>query len=410
VRIFAGSLRRLPVTDPNGESIGRVRDLVVALAPVGRPRLLGIVASVQRRAIFVGAGVIGEITSAGVRLTTSRLSLRRFEPRPGELLVWSQLLDRSAADRDTNEQVRINDVAIAPTVAGAWEVVAADVARPGRLFARTRHHEVAWERLSGLGEAVSAAGRAAALLGARATDVAEALLGMDDLRERADVFAALEDERAADVLQELEEADAGALLATLTAERAGDVLDVMDADAAADLLGALPEARRHELLALMEPDEAEPVRRLLDYAPDTAGGLMNPDAIVLSPQDTVAEALARLRERTLTPALGSQAYVCRAPLDPPTGTFLGVSYLQRLLRTPPSDRVGEVLDRDLEPLTPDASLRFMAEQLARYSLTALPVVNRDGSLLGAVTSEDVLDHMLPRGWRARPPANDNGGA
>ena len=296
MRIFAGSLRRLPVTDPNGESIGRVRDLVVALAPVGRPRLLGIVASVQRRTIFVGAGVIGEITSAGVRLTTSRLSLRRFEPRPGELLVWSQLLDRSATDRETNELVRINDVAIAPTVAGAWEVVAADVARPGRLFARTRHHEVAWERLSGLGEAVSAAGRAAALLGARAADVAEALLGMDDPRERADVFAALEDERAADVLQELEEADAGALLATLTAERAGDVLDVMDADAAADLLGALPEARRHELLALMEPDEAEPVRRLLDYAPDTAGGLMNPDAIVLSPQDTVAEALARLRD------------------------------------------------------------------------------------------------------------------
>ena len=93
-------------------------------------------------------------------------------------------------------------------------------------------------------------------------------------------------------------------------------------------------------------------RRLLRYAAGTAGGLMTPEPVILAPDATIAEALARVREPELTPSLASQVYVCRPPSATPTGRYLGLAHIQRLLREPPSNLVSGALD-DLEPLKPD---------------------------------------------------------
>jgi Mg/Co/Ni transporter MgtE len=191
------------------------------------------------------------------------------------------------------------------------------------------------------------------------------------------------------------------LLGGLEDERAADVLEAMAPDDAADLLGELPEAEAQRLLELMEPDEAAPVRSLLRYADDTAGGLMTPEPVILPPNATVAEALARVRHAELSPALAAQVYVVRPPYETPTGRYLGTAHFQRMLREPPSALISAVVDTDIDPLAPDCSLQEVTRHLATYNLVAVPVVDPEGHLLGAVTVDDVLDHLLPADWRDR---------
>ena len=168
------------------------------------------------------------------------------------------------------------------------------------------------------------------------------------------MVAALDDERLADVLEELPEDDQVEILAMLAGERAADVLEAMAPDDAADLLGELPPDEAERLLGLMEPDEAGPVRRLLTYSENTAGGMMTSEPVILSPDATVAEALARVRDPEISPALAAQVYVCRPPTETPTGKYLGIAHIQRLLREPPSALVSGIVDTQIDPLSPDA--------------------------------------------------------
>jgi Mg/Co/Ni transporter MgtE len=149
----------------------------------------------------------------------------------------------------------------------------------------------------------------------------------------------------------------------------------------------------------MEPEEAAPVRRLMTYADYTAGGMMTSEPVIMLPDATVAEALARVRNPELSPAIAAQVYVVRPPQATPTGRFLGTAHLQRLLREPPSALVSGVCENDTGTLRPDTPLDEVTRHLATYNLVAAPVVDDHDRLLGAVSVDDVLDHLLPEGWR-----------
>jgi Mg/Co/Ni transporter MgtE len=218
-------------------------------------------------------------------------------------------------------------------------------------------------------------------------------------KRRHELALALDDERLADVVQELPSDDQTDLLMHLEVERAADVLEAMDPDDAADLLGELPETEAESLLQLMDPQDSEPVRRLLEHSPDTAGGLMTPEPVVLTASTTVAEALARARISDVTPPHASMVFVVRPPTATPTGRYLGCVHLQKLLREPPASLVGGLLDTDMPRLAPEDSLTSVTRYFATYNLVCGPVVDAEDHLIGAVTVDDVLDHLLPEDWR-----------
>ena len=173
----------------------------------------------------------------------------------------------------------------------------------------------------------------------------------------------------------------------------------MDPDDAADLLGELDENRADVLLELMDPEESRALRRLMVFEPDSVGGLMTSDPLILQPTTTVAEALARARDPELPTSLASMVFVVRPPTATPTGRYLGCVHLQKLLREPPSTQIGGILDPDLPPLYAEDDDAIAARYFATYNLVCGPVVDDEGHLLGALSVDDLLDHMLPEDWR-----------
>ncbi|HYO36892.1 MAG TPA: CBS domain-containing protein [Geodermatophilus sp.] len=403
-RAYVSRLAGLPVFDPNGDRVGRLRDVVVALR-VGTacPRALGLVVEVvARRRIFVPMGRVTTVDPGAIVLSSGTLNLKRFEQRRGETLVLGELLDRTVSVRESGRRATVVDAGLEQTRSGEWEVTRLAVQEPGRLGRRGQLHQLAWAEVVGLTLPEAGQGTETLLATYRELNAADLAHALQDLplKRRHEVAEALDDQRLADVLGELPEAEQMGILGTLEERRAADVLEEMDPDDAADLLAELAAVDRNRLLELMEPGEAEPVRQLLQYNEDTAGGIMTSEPVILAPDATIAEALARVREPELTPSLASQVYVCRPPSATPTGRYLGLAHIQRLLREPPSTLVSGVLD-DLEPLRPEAVLAEVTRYFATYNLVAAPVVDDLGRLVGAVTVDDVLDHLLPEDWRER---------
>ncbi|GAB3341634.1 CBS domain-containing protein [Micromonospora halotolerans] len=404
-RVYIARLAGVAVFDPNGDQVGRIRDAVARMRPTQRPpEVVGLVAEMpMRRRIFLSINRITSIDADAVVLGSGTLNLRRFEKRPNELLVLQELLDRRV-QLDTGQAGSVVDVAMECSRGGEWALTRVAVREQTSRLARRGHlHQVEWDRVRGLGTLGENRGTAnllAVLEDMRPADLANALQDLPDAR-RNEVAAALDDERLADVLGELPEHDQVEILAALDRERAADVLEEMDPDDAADLLNELPPPEQDVLLDLMEPDEATPVRQLLRYASGTAGSVMTSEPVILPPDATVAEALARIREPQLSPAVAAQVFVTRAPLTTPTGRYLGMVHFQALLREPPADLLGGVVVNDIDPLRPTTPLPEITRRMATYDLVAMPVVDRTMRLVGAVTVDDVLDHSLPRDWRDR---------
>jgi Mg/Co/Ni transporter MgtE len=411
-RVYAARLAGMVVLGPDGESLGRVRDVVISMSIVRQqPRVLGLVVELlTRRRIFVPILRVTAIEPNAVTLTTGNVSLRRFAQRPGEVLALGQVLDTRVRVSDPElpqldaVDVVVVDLAIEQTRMRDWLVTRVAVRSHRRLGRRSTVQVVDWQNVQGLTpSALAMPGQGVAQLlhqfeGQRPIEVADALRDLPAKR-RTEVINALDDERVADILQELPEDDQTVLLMQLDTERAADVLEAMDPDDAADLLGVLNPTEAEFLLRRMDPEESEPVRRLLSHSPDTAGGLMTSEPVVLAPDTTVAEALARVRDPDLTPALASLVFVVRPPTATPTGRYLGCVHIQALLREPPANLVSGIVDTDLPSLTPDTSLGSLTRYFAAYNLVCGPVVDAENHLLGAVTVDDVLDHLLPHDWR-----------
>jgi len=402
-RVYVARLVGLPIFDPQGDQVGKVRDLVAAVrSEVNQPRVLGMVVEVfGRRRIFVPMTRVTNIDSGHVS-TTGLINMRRFEQRPTETLVVGQMLDHTVTITETGVTGTVYDVGMEQARNRDWVLSRVAVQEPGSTFRRRgQTHVVEWRGVDGLTRREDTQGATHLIAQLSEMKPADAANVIHDLpRERqAAVVAAMTDERLADVLEELPEEDQVSIVGDLDSERAADILEEMSADDAADLIADLPAETAARLLELMETEEAADVRRLMSYAEETAGGMMTPEPVILGPDATVADALAHVRNPELPVSLAAMVYVCRQPLETPTGKLLGCAHVQRLLREPPSSLAAAAVDTALDPLRPDATIDQVASYLATYNMVAAPVVDDEGRLLGAVTVDDLLDHMLPENWR-----------
>jgi flagellar motility protein MotE (MotC chaperone)/sporulation protein YlmC with PRC-barrel domain len=402
-RIYLARLAGTAVFDSVGDQVGKIRDVVVTARLTGKaPSVLGFVVEVApRRRIFVPMARITSIEPGSV-VTSGVVNLRRFEGRTEETLVIAELLDRRVKLTESGEVVTVQDIGMKQERTQEWAVSRLFIRKAGSGFGRRGETvTVEWDEVTELfseSEQQPVDSLLASIEEMRPADLANLLQELPQKR-RLELISGLDVETLADVFEELPEDDRVEILSELGLDRARDVLEEMDPDDAADLLSELPPEQAEKYLGAMEPDEAKDLRRLLTYDDFSAGGMMTTEPVVLSTDATVAEALARVRQAQLSPALASQVYVTRSPHETPTGKYLGVAHVQRLLREPPSSLVSGVLDSSLTPIGPSAPLGQVARYFATYDLVALPVVDENDHLIGAVTIDDVIDHMLPADWR-----------
>jgi len=395
--LYAFRIMRLPLLDAGGQAIGKINDIIVV---PGRgteaPKVLGFVATSQRRRIFISATRINTLDNAGAQLKSWDINLTPFRTRTGEQLLGKDILDKKHGDEI------VSDVALVHHTGktSSWQISKVRLSKRGLLSGRAGHRLVDWQEVSELfAPSTAIAAEAARLRDMHPSDVATIIRALPT-EQRRQLADAMDDERLADVLEELPEDEQLRLIENLDMERLTSVFDEMEYDDLADLLGQMGIDQRTKVLDAMDHEDAETMRQLLSYPAGTAGSLMTPDIIVLGPDATVAEALAHIRDPERLVSIAAQVFVAHAPHYPPTGSYLGVVHFQRLLRERPSLSLKQCLDNEptIDPMLTD---RDVAKRLASYNMLAVGVCDSNGRLLGAVTVDDVLDNALPADWRRK---------
>ena len=401
-RIFLAKLAGTPVFDPNGDRVGKVRDAIASMRQdSSAPRILGFIVEVpQRRKIFIPITRVTSIDDGGVFITGA-LNIRRYQQRHGEVQLLAELLDHSTRLHENGESVIIEDIGMELSETKDWYAQHVHVLKKAKGFRRGTSATISWSdvEIDAPIQGINFSNAQEDINTLPAQDVAAALHDLD-VNRQTEIARSMDDEKLADVLEEMDDADRVALVTQLEGELVADVLSEMAPDDAADVLREVGTEKAESLLSLMEDDEAQDVRRLMEYEDFSAGGMMTTDPVILSTSSTVGEALAAVRQKDLAPALAAQVFVCRAPLETPTGRLVGVVHVQRLLREPPALSLGIVADKETNAITPETSLNDVVKHLANYNLISAPVVDENERLLGAVTVDDVLDHLLPANWRS----------
>ncbi len=401
-----------PVLDANGDPLGKVDDLIVAVGD-RYPPVTGLVVATDRRRIFLPWTQVARFDASGARLSTDRIDITKFQGRPNEIQLRSDLLDKQIVDIDGRKVVRVNDLRL-DELAGQLHLVAVDVGASGlirrlgieggyRILARnlrlpTPERYIDWEDVDPVETSIASIKLRVPHAGLTELHPADLATIIDQLapRDRAGVLAALDDEAAADAIEEMEPETQVEVLEGLAPERAADILEEMSPDDAADLVADLSDETREELLALMEQDEAAELGGLLAYPEDSAGGMMTTEFVAVPADLTAAQTIDRLRE--LEPDAETIYYVYVVDVDE---RLVGVLSLRDLIVAPPSTRISDVMIDEPVAVDVTADHDHVAGVMARYNLLAIPVVDLDGRLVGIVTVDDAIDTILPASRRRR---------
>jgi CBS domain-containing protein len=398
-----------PLLDSDGERLGKVRDVIVRLGGAGYPPITGFLVTVAGRTSYLGVERVSDIGADGVVLRKAKLDLRRFDRRPEEVLLGRDVLDRQLINVQGARLVRANEIELA-LIAGSWRVVGVDTGPRGglrRLLPKPLGARIA------TGEFLDWAGvepfvghvptvrlrvphpKLAKLHPAQIADLVEAA----SRREGEEIIKAVgEDDREleADVYEELDDQHQREFLEDRPDEQVAEILARMAPDDAADVIGELDEDRREPLLTLLPVGHRVKVRALLGYDPAEAGGLMSPDFVLLRDSTAAGDALEAIRRSAIAPELLTAVFV-----SAPDGRLQGSIPVTALLRADPGQRLEGLVKHESPCLRTDASFEELARLMADYNLTAIPVIDEHERMVGVITVDDVLEAMLPRGWRRR---------
>lgn len=403
--LYLSQILGRPIFDAEGEKIASIKDVIVRYGEEEYPPVIGLVARYRRRNFFIRRQRISSLGEKGALLNSEIIDLKPFTRRDGEVLLARDVLDNQLIDVDGKRVVRVNDVQIIE-VGGEFRVTGADVSLQGFLrrlmpagfYGSRRPVEVidwadvgylATDKTAGAVQLKSSKDKLSRLHPVEIAQLAESLSPI----HRTEIVESLDDEIAADTLEEMSTENQARILEDMDEERAADILEEMSPDDAVDVLGEMDEEKAQELFNLMEGEEKADVAELLPYESDTAGGLMTTEFVVFPKNLTVAQAISRLREMAETPAMIYYLYIVE---QENSWKLVGLISLRSLILADPTYRLEQVMRESFQFAHPNDSAEETAHTIAEYNLLALPVVDDLGEIAGIVTVDDAMEILLPK--------------
>lgn len=219
------------------------------------------------------------------------------------------------------------------------------------------------------------------------SDVADLVASVSVEAVRLRILKALPTEVASETLAEMEEDEARAeLLGALGSTRGAALLKELPDDDAADLVGELEPEDRDRMLAALPSEEAREIRDLLRYGEDTAGGLMTTSLVSVAADASAGRAIAEIRRQGREVEDFYTVFVVDG-----RGRLRGTVPLDDLIVADPADPIESLVEPSTATVLPDTDQEEAGRIIGRYNLASLPVVNREGALLGRITFDDVID-------------------
>lgn len=427
--IFLSKLLRKSVYDSEGHRLGGLRDVSVALNetfPVVTALVVHPTLSTSSNDLLIPWSCVQSIEEPRIQLTVPQARLPTYTPQDGELLLRRDILDKQIVDMQGYRVVKVNDLKLAQIKKTA-RLVGVDISLSGLLrrlgieapFEALGHvlplkmeeRTITWNyvepiqvvrmgattgqltpALAGTGTGTSGVVSQVQLnvshtklADLRPADIAD-ILEQLDVEEAGAMLERLDMETAADTLNEVEYPRQSALLTELGPERASDLLERLAPDDAADILADIPREQAEQLLALMPANEAQPIRELLRYDAKTAGGIMTTEVLALNQEKTVEDALHYLRQHSTHLEMVYYLYVVDEQQH-----LVGVVSLRQLVTAEPDTLMRSLMDPDVIRVRTETDQEEVARVIARYDLLAVPVVDSDNKLVGLVTVDDVID-------------------
>jgi len=411
--LYLSQILGKPIFDAAGEKIAAIKDVIVRYGSEDYPLVIGLVARYRRRLFFMPRQKISSLdTQHGARMNSETIDLSPFTRRAGEVLLAKDVLDNQLIDVDGKRVVRVNDVQLIE-VGREWRVTGADVSfqgfmrrlMPTGFYGSKRVVEVldwadvgylATDKRSVAVQLKSSKNKLARLHPVEIAQLAETLSPI----HRTEIVESLDNEFAADTLEEMSTENQARILEKMDEERAADILEEMSPDDAADVLSELSDEKAQELFDLMEEDEKADVAELLPFHKDTAGGLMTTEFVTFPKDLTVSEAISRLREMAETPNMIYYLYIVEKENS---WKLEGLISLRNLILADPSVPLSKVMRDKFQSAHPQDDAETVAQTIAEYNLLALPVVDDLGEIAGIVTVDDAMEILLPKNLNKRLP-------
>ena len=409
--LFVSELLKMPVLDPKGDELGRVKDFVVIKGdPL--PRVSALILEEKKKQYCLEWENVGIFNR---RIISSKVYSPRVEPYdPSEdiLLIVRDIFDKQIVDADGAKVVRVNDVQLEGQNSDAC-VSGVDVGVRGilrRLSIEKRGEKfyhllgktlpvniIRWSFIQPLEPRLSKISLTVPrqmISSLHPADIAD-IISKVPHEQGVTFFKGLDPNVAAEALPELDPDLQKMIIEDIDKDYATEVVERMPPDEAADLIADLETDKAQELLESIEKEEAQDIQELLAHEEDTAGGLMTNEFIAYPPDLTIEEALEKFKMDAHDVEAVYYIYVVE------NEKLIGITTLKDMILHSPQMKLSDIMGTKLKTVSPDTNQQVVAETISKYNLLAIPVIDSEEDLLGIVTIDDVVDILLPPASRKR---------